>query len=154
MDRHAYEKFCRDASIDLNLRDPEQLGQGGLVEVEGVEMQLVWTGTRHMQLYMEVGVLEDASRLEAYEAALAFQAQLAGQMTGMFVLDVAGDRLMFTLSIPMAETMEGIDLAYVLRGFSGQVLDWRDTILIGKVLPENMEEILDESVSLESEAGA
>lgn len=153
MDRHAYEKFCRDASIDLNLRDPEQLGEGGLVEVEGVEMQLVWTGTRHMQLYMEVGVLEDASRLEAYEAALAFQAQLAGQMTGMFVLDVAGDRLMFTLSIPMAETMEGIDLAYVLRGFSGQVSDWRDTILRGKVLPENFEDIFASALPVETEAG-
>lgn len=136
MDRHAYEKFCRDASSDLGLPNTESLGEGGLVEVDGVEMQLVWNGTRHMRLHMEVGGLEDQSRLEAYEAALAFQAQLAGLVTGMFVLDVAGDRLMFTLAIPVTEKMEGVDLAYVLRGFAGQVADWRSTILLGKVLAE------------------
>ncbi|QHE85616.1 hypothetical protein [Hydrogenophaga sp. BPS33] len=136
MDRIAYEKFCRDASSSLDLPNTERLGEGGLVDVDGVEMQLVWNGTRHMQLHMEVGALEDQSRLEAYEAALTFQAQLAGLVTGMFVLDVAGDRLMFTLAIPMAEPMEGVDLAYVLRGFAAQVTDWRCTILRGKVLAE------------------
>lgn len=138
MDRHAYEKFCTDASIDLRLPDVHQLGQGGLIEVDGVEIQLLWGGKRHMQLFLEVGVLDDASRLEAYEAALAFQTQLVGQVTGMFLFDAAGDRLMFSLAIPMSKNMAGRDLAFVLRGFAEQVATWRNTILMGKVLPENL----------------
>lgn len=140
MDRNAYEEFCRDASLDLRLPDTGPLGQGGLIDVDGVEMQLLWGGQKHMQLFLEVGMLDDESRLEAYEAALAYQTQLAGQITGMFLFDAANDRLMFTLSIPMSERMAGEDLAFVLRGFAQQVTTWRNTILLGKVLPAGFED--------------
>jgi hypothetical protein len=135
MDPKQFQQICLDASKRLALKDTGALGAGFPTNVDGVDVEILYSETNPggIHLVFEVGSPAPDRRLKAYEALLVLQTLWMSEMNALFTLDVAADRLLFVVNTPVAEAATGEPLAAVLKGFAAQVNEWRQTVLKGQL---------------------
>jgi hypothetical protein len=139
MNNIEFAQLCRETSRSLELGDLEELGAGEVVEVEGVAVELVLDTTRQNSacLFLEMGDVKDEYKAEIYETLFAMQGIFEGTLDAIFDFDNLNNRLLFRVRLPLSFETRGDRLAGVIRSFSGDVIEWRNTLLQGRIYAED-----------------
>ena len=139
MNNIEFAHLCRETSRSLDLADFEELGEGEVVEVDGIALELVLDTTRQNSacLLLEMGDVEDQYKVEVYETLFAMQGIFEGTVDGIFDYDNLNCRLLFRVRLPLSLETRGDRLAGVIRNFVEQVIEWRNTLLKGRLFLED-----------------
>ncbi len=135
MNHIEFANLCRETSRSLELADLEELGQGAVVEVEGIALELVFDTDRQNSacLFIEMGDVKDEYKAEVYETLFAMQGIFEGKLAAIFDFDNLNNRLLFRVRLPLSSETRGDRLAGVIRSFVGDVTEWRNTLLQGRI---------------------
>jgi hypothetical protein len=139
MNHIEFANLCRETSRNLELADLEELGEGAVVEVEGIALQLVLDTERQNSacLFIEMGDVKDEYKAEVYETLFAMQGIFEGKLAAIFDFDNLNNRLLFRVRLPLSSETRGDRLAGVIRNFVGDVTEWRNTLLQDRIYADD-----------------
>ena len=129
-----FRKICRDACINLNLPDPDRLGESGHVAVDGIEFGLLVNDEvvpDRMQLFVDIGSVAQCAQSTIYRNLLSLNMTMGAVQDGVFGIDESTGRVVFASRIVMADGLSGMGLARLLRGFARMATGWRQSLLEG-----------------------
>jgi hypothetical protein len=135
MHHTAFMQLCREASQSLGLADSEALGNKDRVELEGIAFKLVQDITMENSalLVLMLGDVEEQFKADVYETLFTMQGIFHGVVDAIFDYDDINLELLFRVRLPLSEQTQGDGLATVIRSFVWQVIEWRNTVLQGKI---------------------
>jgi hypothetical protein len=135
MDALQLTGLCRDAATHLNLQDPTSLVEAGVVFIDGVQMAVALNerDTSALQLYANVGPVEEQHRMTTYENLLTSNLMMGGEHTGSFGMDPTSRQIAFTKRLDIDKDFDGAALARVLVQLSKSTREWRKTLLTGYI---------------------
>ena len=136
MNQMSFEELCRDASLLLGIDDTSALGQGFTVQAKEVLFEAHFMETRSSCLILaELGTIAPENRADVYEQLLALQLLSWDQQALRFGFNQARETAVFCVATGLTEQHDGAWLASLLEKIADQVVDWRTTLLAGKVKP-------------------
>ncbi|MBA4212910.1 MAG: hypothetical protein C0449_07480 [Polaromonas sp.] len=139
MNPKVFAQLCADAGKALGLKDATNtLSMGQPITINNVEIELMMKTSfpAGVQLILEVGAPEPKEREAVFEALLAQQMLWMGDLNGLFCYDANHDRVVFSVGMPTDDKTNGNQLAKAIQGFAALVLDWRNSLLKGKLDPD------------------
>ena len=131
-----FEDLCRQASLALELPDTSAMALGVPVLIDEVWIELVFDQRRPgLAIFAELGEVEEEQRIAVYESLLSLQLMTWDQPAVRFGLNLARRTPVFCASASLKPDSDGLWLAAILKQISTQVREWRNTLLLGKLMP-------------------
>jgi len=130
-----YAGLCRRAAACLGLDDEDGFDGGAVVEVRGVETQLIrheMAGSAY--LMFDVGSPMPDVAAEVHRELLELHCLFVGRFDGVFMRDPVNDGLVFSVRTPLHSRLTGDQLAQWVTMMAEQVIQWRSTVLAGKMI--------------------
>lgn len=134
-----FESFCLQALGSLGSNVAQELADGQVSLISGVETQLMCNDVDDVaQLYCQIGTPYPNTELLVYRQLLELQLIFSDTIDAMFVRDSLNDRLLFTARLPLSDSVSPSDFCQAVTGLIEQVLRWRQGLLTGLImeLPE------------------
>ena len=128
-----FRRLCSTAGTYLELLKPDSFSDGERVDIAGVQAEIHLDDPMlcRATLVLELGTIKPQCKIEAYEALLAIQGLLHVTHDCVFDYDGLDDKVLFKASLPLSEDTAAPDLASAINIFVLQVIDWRETLLLG-----------------------
>ncbi|RYX95439.1 MAG: hypothetical protein EOO28_11810 [Comamonadaceae bacterium] len=132
-----FNKLCRDAAAVSGIADIASLGLGDRVTVDEVVFESCFMeGQDAFILLADLGHIADEDRADVYEKLLTFQvARWRGMARLRFGLQPMRDMPVLAVTVTLGSQTDGAALAALMRSMAAQVVQWRQTLLAGKVSP-------------------
>ena len=142
MNHFAFMQLCRETSRPLGLADIEALGTKERSEVEGVEFELLQDITTENVafLILVLGEVEEQYKAEVYETLFVMQGIFHGTTDAIFDYDDINCELLFRIRLPLSGDTRADGLATVIRSFVWQVIEWKKTVLKGKLVDDELDD--------------
>lgn len=135
MDAEEFSGLCRRAAACLGLDDEDGLDGGAIVEVRGVDTQLIHhEAAGSAYLMFDVGRPMPDVAAEVHRQLLELHCLFVGRFDGVFMRDPVNDGLVFSVRTPLHKRLTGDQLAQWITMMAEQVIQWRDTVLAGKMI--------------------
>ncbi len=132
MDHDRYRSLCREVSLLLELPDPDQLGNEGTLEHEGIQLALFHDPevvSDRLFCYVDIGPVSEASRLRILERLLMLNLLSGSKTSGIFALDPGSGNILFCVHIMQPDRLEAAQLADMLRAYVERALNLQRTVL-------------------------
>ena len=98
MNETEFQRLCQHASLLLHLPQPCDMGDSGVVVIDGVIVQVGFDETACAALICcEIGEPKPAAKVEIYKNLLELQSDFVGRLAAMFGLDRVNERLAYIL---------------------------------------------------------
>ena len=135
MSKSEFETLCLDAGRLLDVFEPEALGRGEAFDLDDVKCHLHFSELRaSAYLRCELGDPEPHCEAEALWQLMEIQTALFGVLDAAFGHDPVNTGLFFMVRLQLPDTLSAQAFAQALSQFARQVRQWRDHVLIGKLI--------------------
>ena len=126
----SFASLCANAALALGADDPDAAAEGDQFNAQGIWCQLSQCEDRACALLIcDLGDPHPPTELDLYRQLLLIQAQFAGNTEAMFIRDPINEALLFTITLPLREGLDGKRFAELITPVLEQVWIWRDTQL-------------------------
>ncbi|MRD47067.1 hypothetical protein GHT07_07240 [Caenimonas koreensis DSM 17982] len=134
MERLEFERLCCDASAELGVADTGALGQGFGSTFRDVRFETSFDEAGDSFLLLaELGEIEESQRAAVYENMLIAQHMTWNRPSLRFGFDPERRKVMLCVEAHFGQQTGGAWLAKLMRAVAAQALEWRQTLLAGKV---------------------
>lgn len=124
--------LCRALCTALQVRDINSLSTKGRVQVDGIPIGLCFdqsSAPDQIFCYADLGPIEPALQLTAYEHLLTLNLLSASKTSGYYGLEPLTGHAVFTVILTAPDSIEPRSLAQQLRGYAEQAHRLRGTLL-------------------------
>lgn len=136
MNRDQFINLCSRTAICLGL-EPDAFDASAVAEVAGVDTQLTLSElTSSAYMMYDVGRPRADLAGEVYRELLELHCLFVGRFDAVFMRDPVNERLLFSVRTPLNEGLTAEQFSEWVRFMAEQVLQWRSTVLMGKMMDE------------------
>jgi hypothetical protein len=126
----SFTSLCANAALALGADDPDAAAEGDQFIAQGIWCQLSQCEDRPCALLIcDLGDPQPATELDLYRQLLLIQSHFAGNTEAMFIRDPINEALLFTITLPLRNGLDGQRLAELITPVLEQVQAWRHTLL-------------------------
>ncbi len=131
MDQQRYRSLCREASLLLELPDPDQLGNHGMLEHEGIQLALYYDDEvqdDRLFCYVDGGPVEASKRERIFERLLMLNLLSGSKTSGVYALDPGSGNVLFCVHIMQPDRLNAEKLATLLRSYVERAMNLRQLL--------------------------
>ena len=131
MDQQSYLSLCREASLLLELPDPDMLGTEGFLEYEGIGLALYYDAevvNDRLFCYVDGGQVSAEGRERILERLLMLNLLSGSKTTGVYALDPSSGNILFCVHLMQPERLNPEILARHLRSNIERALNLREIL--------------------------
>ncbi|MES3000308.1 MAG: CesT family type III secretion system chaperone [Pseudomonadota bacterium] len=133
--KSGFDSLCHDAGQLLDVLEPEALSQGEPFVLQDVKCRLHFSEPRSSAfLRYELGDPEPDCEADALRQLLEIQTALFGMLDAAFGHDPVDDSLFFMVRLQLPDNLPAQAFAQAVSQFALQVRQWRDHVLVGKLI--------------------
>ena len=132
MNQASYLNLCRNVSLLLDQPDPEQLGNEGTLEHEGIQLALFHDPEvvdDRLFCYVDIGPVNEAARQRIFERLLTMNLLSGSKTSGVFALDPGSGNAIFCVHIMQPDRLSAEQLAGMLRAYVERARNLQQTVL-------------------------
>jgi hypothetical protein len=124
--------MCKEAAVRLGLDPDSGFESGGSAEVKGVQTWVLFQElTSDSYVMFEVGAPQPELAGDVFRDLLELQGVFVGRFDAMFL--IANEGIVFSIRTPIHDMVKPKEYADWIALMADQVLQWRSTVLAGKM---------------------